>query len=327
MGKVAQYSIVINARKRKYREFLFNYRTTKNICLLIGDNSAVVELNFCPKSEEIDYNLKENTVTKVAIKKAALLHLALYSKPLLINKIVVYKSGINDRKVSNFPNPDSCLICLVESKFGKPLPEAWKTKPFLEGLITLNISTDSRITASIYSFLSAKGSKFEYQRFIYLWTSMNGLYGYYWQQSKDGNGHEASQILNLIKMKQMGQSFPPKSVNVILAKTITPWILENIADDYITDDYFSRDENNEIGGMIRHLLMANGVDLSPYSYLLFGLSYYYRCQMIHADKPLPLFSFGMESELKVIRIINCMLESFLERNLPQEVERIHMLRR
>ena len=57
--------------------------------------------------------------------------------------------------------------------------------------------------------------------------------------------------------------------------------------------------------------------ITAYWYLLTQLSYYYRCNLFHGDKPIPLFSYADDIDLKCLRIINDLLESCLDQYLYQ----------
>ena len=321
MGKRGKYSVEINRNVKKANRVAFDYRNTKDIKLSVSNNCAVASVEYGSKSDSIDVNLEEKTVIRAIVLKAALAHLMLFDKPLVIKRIVLYKDGfVVDSREYDESHP--CLHCVVETPFYLSLSDAWKTTGFIDGVLHLKNTKDKQLLASIYSFLCSRGSKYEYLRFVNLWTAINGLYGHLYPKT-DTRPHEAEQIKNIIRVKELGESFPTRNENNEVVAKILP-LITSIIDDNITVDYFSQPEHEEIDRNIQQLLSqkCKGHNLTTYGYLLFGLPYYYRCQLIHAGTPIPLFSVGSEVELRRIRFMNRIMDSFLEESLTIEVNRI-----
>lgn len=57
-------------------------------------------------------------------------------------------------------------------------------------------------------------------------------------------------------------------------------------------------------------------NITTYGYLLTQLSYYFRCKIVHGNKPLLLFSYSDDRELHSLQIINALLEEFIDNNMP-----------
>ena len=57
-------------------------------------------------------------------------------------------------------------------------------------------------------------------------------------------------------------------------------------------------------------------DITTYGYLLTQLSYYFRCKIVHGNKPLLLFWYADDRELHSLQIINVLLEEFIDNNMP-----------
>ena len=94
--------------------------------------------------------------------------------------------------------------------------------------------------------------------------------------------------------------------------------MENAGDNRITRDSLEHGIHVGIAQSIRSCLLdknGNSIDITAYGYLLGFFSYYFRCNIIHASKPVPLFSYVSEYELRCLRIINDLLEDFLDANL------------
>ena len=56
-------------------------------------------------------------------------------------------------------------------------------------------------------------------------------------------------------------------------------------------------------------------NLTAYGYLLTQLSYYFRCKIVHGSRPVLLFSHADNKELHALRVINDLLEEFIDDNL------------
>ena len=56
-------------------------------------------------------------------------------------------------------------------------------------------------------------------------------------------------------------------------------------------------------------------DITAYGYLLMQFSYYIRCNVIHADKPLALFSYKNDEEMIYLQVVNSLLDEFIGENL------------
>lgn len=61
----------------------------------------------------------------------------------------------------------------------------------------------------------------------------------------------------------------------------------------------------------------NEFDMTPYGLLVLDYAYYLRCNYFHAGKPLPLFNFESDVELKSLNIINELLKEFLDDNITK----------
>ena len=57
--------------------------------------------------------------------------------------------------------------------------------------------------------------------------------------------------------------------------------------------------------------------LHEYGFLLLKFPYKFRCNSIHSNKPVPLFSFRDEGNLGAFKLINKVLEDFLDNHLAE----------
>ena len=77
-------------------------------------------------------------------------------------------------------------------------------------------------------------------------------------------------------------------------------------------------EVNELSQQISAALINESrekYNLTAYGYLLTQLSYYFRCKIVHGSRPVLLFSHADNKELHALRVINDLLEEFIDDNL------------
>ena len=55
--------------------------------------------------------------------------------------------------------------------------------------------------------------------------------------------------------------------------------------------------------------------LTLHGYLLFCLPYYFRCELLHGSKPLPLFVYGTDERVWCLPLLSDLIERFLDENL------------
>ncbi len=85
----------------------------------------------------------------------------------------------------------------------------------------------------------------------------------------------------------------------------------------ITKEFLQRDDTELAAGIGRIIADAEGkqLNLSTYGYMLGDFPYYVRCSVFHGEKPILLFSFEDDMELKALRISNKLIEEFLDEYL------------
>ena len=77
-------------------------------------------------------------------------------------------------------------------------------------------------------------------------------------------------------------------------------------------------EVNELSQQISAALInASGekYNLTAYGYLLTQLSYYFRCKIVHGSRPVLLFAHADNKDLHDLKVINDLLEEFIDSNL------------
>ena len=92
-------------------------------------------------------------------------------------------------------------------------------------------------------------------------------------------------------------------------------ILGNISNQRVSKTDIEANELNQ--GILAALITATGekYNLTAYGYILTQLSYYFRCKIVHGSRPVLLFAHADNKELHALKVINDLLEEFIDNNL------------
>ena len=283
-------------------------------------SNAGVSVEYYSSSTHTNLDISENRVNLVsdAVKKAMLLYMIHYSKPLKIKKITVQ---IDDDIDTVDVTQSNTVFCMVEKEFIEKLPDEWMNTTSLTGILSYTkTSYDSRV-ASLFAFLSAKSKILETERFFYLWMSFNGIYGYIsklFDQAENSKRikKEYRQIIRLQKVYGLGSyTFSDDKEKSRIAHEVAGLVKK--VDAKMSKAFLSTDEGVSLSESILEAVnKEESYDLTAYGYLLTQFAYYYRCNLFHADKPISLFSFYNEGELHCLRAISDLLEEFILETLP-----------
>ena len=182
-------------------------------------------------------------------------------------------------------------------------------------------SSDSRL-AALMGLITSKSKISEAERFIYLWMAFNGMYGYFSNKIAETHNsqirREWKQIIYMQKLLGIGKETIDEDDKSRLAYEVIA-LIRRYNGGKITRDSLECGKDLELGNNILSVLKKKKTDdnynISAYGYLLTQFSYYFRCNIIHASKPLALFSYTNDIELKCLKIINDLLEEFMDDNL------------
>ena len=322
------YEIVINKPVKKHKEFTYDYSSNKGkgIKLQISNNAIRIIAHLSSLYENDEVVASTNNIFSDAIKKALLLHLVIHSKNIHIKTMSVLIDGVS----SEIPLPDGGttppLHSLVIANLARKTPENWSDSLFLEAVISQTRSNQDTRWASLYAALCAKSKTFEIERFIYLWMSFNGIYNYFSAKIKplcplDRNGKkqnisESHELTWLLKLYDLGQEHIYKNESKRVANDVIAILKTSDITQVQTADDLSDDLKKRIEDV---LVKKDGrkYNLSAYGYLLVSFAYYFRCNVFHAGKPLPLFCYKDEIELKCLHLINTLLEEVIDSSLSK----------
>lgn len=304
-------------------KYEYKFSRTKDISLKIDESSFCISYKvFTNPSFE---KTQKSDLLCDAITKTYVLHLILFSKPINLNKIRI-KIGADTEIYPESSEP--LLYSLVNEKLIRSVSELWKNNGnFIKKILNTSKSKyDSRFSA-LFALLVSKSKEYEIERFQNLWIAMNGLYGFYANkmakeilEGKLKKNNEAQELRLLQFFIESKVAFIKKEDKNDLAKeikSILNSVILNSGDckEVISKEKFLSEKYEELRTKIKAKLSEKNIEISEYAYLIIYYAYYQRCNIFHADKPLPLVYFNQKKEWRIIRFVNDLLEDFLDNNL------------
>lgn len=266
-----------------------------------------------------------------AIKSAFLIHIIKYSKHISIRTVtakiddeeeVIFDSKENNS--GNFP-----IFSLINGSLlkGHEFPESWSTsRKISEAILSRRVTDFNSLDSALFALIYSKSKEYETERLVYLWMAMNGMYNHF---AKMVNGitnvnippdKDSEQMKAILKFYDLGKTYVFRNDKENIARKVIS-VLKDYRGD-ITKETLSADK--ELADNIySQLTDENGnpkYNITPYGYLLFELPYYYRCKIFHANKPIYFFSYENEVNIRCLRIINNLMEEFLQTHLIEWFE-------
>lgn len=281
-----------------------------------------IQLNITFDSIEIDFHaVDEKNIDKIFYKPA--IQIAL-DKSFLLYTLICNKP---------FKQDDAKKFKVILNGKETKVDDVFPVYTMLEGVNNLHFSdkalnslaaikksdNDSRYPA-LTNFLLSKTKKYESERFMFLWMSMNGLYSKYRKFMNISYTDEATDISNFARFKGFnGVNFSREEKNAVfnwIKEYLYVLILEN------ENISFSKDSENEnIRQTISdYVFSKTGKREDGYCYLLFHFCYSMRCKYFHSEKSLPIYELRQDSNWKLLKHLNDMLSDFLQEELSRVFE-------
>ena len=323
-NKKHSYIITFNTLSEEPKTYKYTYSNTKDITLKISENaiSISLEMGEIYTKDEIFSNKKRTFYD--AIKKGMLLHILLHSCSIELKKLSIQIDGKEENKKQNFKTFPQ-IYSLINNKLERELPKKFDNQDIINNILKIVESENDPRMSSLLALIYSKDKIYELERFIYLWMSFNGMYNYLDKlTSKDYS--ESDQILNILKLLGIGNQRIIKSESSAIAHEV-----EKIIKDYpsdITETNLKSNKKNSIRAQIENVLInkdGTKINITAYGYMLTQFSYYYRCKIFHAKKPLPLIRYENDLDIVSLKIINNILEKFIDNNLPQWFDKDYII--
>ena len=328
------YVLIINKEPKRGPLFTLTYNQTRGIQLRVGRNAAAVYVTMGVAKEPWQLLSSQDRLFSHVLKKAMVLHLVKYSKNLSFHHVTVRINGTE----TQFHYPDRPpVFALTDGTLLRRFPDSWDNEAFYQGMLDQPKSQQGPLMSSLYALTISKSKHYQAERFFNLWLAMNGMYGFLSEKadelglSKKKNQKSESDLIQmkrLVRLYNLGQEtysqatrdlIAPKILSILYryGQPITPVMLsEPTADKILVDQIESR--------LIHPKENDRMMDLSAKGFVMMELGYYFRCQLFHANKPMPLVSFADEREVFFLKLISDLLEDFLETELYQLFDDAHI---
>lgn len=173
------YKISINGGCNVKDPLIYCFSNTKGIELHVKRNKASIIFQMGVEKTQEQMLTFTVPVWKDAYRKVFLVHALLFDQDLDVRKLII---SIDDNAVEYDASTEGFpFIYSMISKDPMNLPESWKTREFLQSIVSKTKSKGNLdlTQISVMAFLASKGRGFEIDRFTNLWTSMNAYYNWF----------------------------------------------------------------------------------------------------------------------------------------------------
>lgn len=311
------HTLIINKVGKNSRKYIYDFGSTKNVELTLSETGISITAQLTKVYDKEEMLSGDSYLFPDAIKKALLLYLLKYNKALSIKSITVKI----DNEQEEIPFPKGAkppIYSMIKGNLQRDLSKEFSNDIVFKCLLKTPKSKYDKRIASLFALLCSKSKEYETERFIYLWTSFNGMYGWISELIAEANGveryrKEYKQILGFQQFIGVGKGIIEKDKSPIANSVIS--ILKEIpADNVSRSDIETEEISKRIEGVL-YKDSSNKYNLTAYGYVLTQLAYYFRCKIVHGSKPVYLFSYADDKELHSLKIINALLEEFIDTNL------------
>lgn len=314
------YKITFNSKCAEKSPLVYSYGNTKDIRINLAINMAVVSFTMGVRKTIDDFKNFKVNIFADAYRKVLLCHACKYGRNLHVKRITVCiddeEYELNKNNTDDFPLMYSMI---TPGKFN--IGEAFKSNDFLNMIVSKtksNIQTDLRFV-SLYSYLQSKKRRFEIDRFTNLWTSMNAFYNCYYKLYKNNSDpNDRDAINHLADALGFNDGLTTREKRKTLTKEYLSAITELSGikkDDYkvLYDFALSKSTEQKFSGLCE---IAKTMNLDLFSFLLFELPYYLRCNYFHGNQCTMLISSYNDYELRCLETVNYFLDRFLDERIP-----------
>lgn len=325
MSQKNRYQLFTLGAKLSKNPMIYNFSTTKNIKMTVTEKYFFIQVDRTVKTSP--EKILDDLLFRDAIKKACLIQLVLYGKIYLR----LLKVSVNNEETIIYDSEKSrtpLVYGICGNSLARKMSNNWGYPQFERILKKTKTKTD-RLDASLYALLVAKSKTFETERFMYLWMSFNGVYGHIASEaSSHAQDNKVTRWIKnetaQLKFVSMFFDYPYQGVKksdsdsyrfdmeMALAKVKVEEI-----QDFVYDLKNHRD--NEHIKVIQKILQDYDLEnrMCEYAALCIHFPYLIRCKYFHGEKAIPLLCYANEHPLPVLRVLNTVLEDFLDEMLYQ----------
>lgn len=314
------HTLTINRVGKHSKKYIYNFGATKNIELKLSESGLSIKVALIKEYDKEEMLSGDSYLFPDSIRKGLLLYLIEYNKSLDIDSMTV-KIDDEEEKVTFDKKVKPPIYSMVNGNLQRKIPKSFSNNTVFEFLLNTTKSNYGKRISSLFALLCSKSKEYETERFIYLWTSFNGMYSWLSKFIAQANNtdkyrKECKKIVGLQQFIGVGnETIAEEDISHIADSVIS--ILKEVSAECVNR---SDIEIEKISKKIKEILNGDSLskkyNLTAYGYVLTQLAYYFRCKIIHGSKPVYLFSYADDKELHSLKIINDLLEEFIDDNLP-----------
>ena len=319
------YQLIINGGKPTKVPYVYQYGNTKDILFSIKSNNALI--SFTQSADRLPEKVRsgEDGICSDAIKKAMLIHLILYAKPLTIRKLTLVKDD-EETVIYDKAEKGMLVFSMVEQPLDHPLPASWHNKTLIETILNTPKSKYDGRNNALVALLIGKAKHYLSEKSMYLWMAMNGLYGFLAQEAnrnavsnkrKIKKEWQEQDLLCIVSGISLTSENLTEEKRRELTQRAISWLKRCDETPEQLHQLLSSNEITSCFQEIKDKLKDYQLNMGVEAFLSIWLPYRIRCNYFHADNAIPLFSYAEDKMLKVLAYTNHFVEQFVEEHLPQ----------
>ena len=305
----------------------YSYGNAKDGEIAISRDAVSVTFYLSEKHQTKKLYSADFKVFSDAVKKALLLYMLHYSKPLILHSMTVTVGKDNETEQFSEARP-APIYSLITQELKPKLSEGWQGIKQAEAILSMRESkADSRL-AALFALLCANSQEYETDRFVYNWMAINGMYNYLYSlynaeainsiKTNKKRGKEYEKIQSLLKTFGLGEQ--PIDTTKSVFSELKNEVLELLVS--CADEEFISGLTNpqspiflEIRNRINSIAEIKDKHVTPYGLVLLYICYSIRCNTFHANSPVALLCYAEDTDLKQLRVLNKIMSGFLKANL------------
>ena len=330
------YSLALNKGQLVAKPVAATFGNNRAIDLHIRQTGILIEVRTSAVKSPESILYGEDNLFADMTRKALLLYLIRYGKCLDIRSASVQVNGVEQALFTRKAGDPPLVYSLVEGRLRLPFTEAWQN-PCVERVIATKSKSayDGRFVA-LHALMTAKSDRYEIERFTYYWMAMNALYNYTAslgeplmpptsKGKRQDIGNETKKQAFFLRCLQHEPCVLPEGIPKDMrsrherhlmwsAKAVLKRIPEEEIDDFCAACLAEDSENpwvRQIQQAMRNEKLEYDYPFSVFSFMVIWVPYKLRCASFHGESSLPTFCYQQDAELRVIRVVNRLLDRFL----------------
>ncbi|MBR0405277.1 MAG: hypothetical protein IJI68_08775 [Eggerthellaceae bacterium] len=328
MVKKRDFVIRVNGgAKKSAKRYRYSYSNTKGIILQLSSNSATVSMAISSKKSASEFGMRGYQLYDDLLYKVRLAWLLSYGRVVSIEEVTVEVDSDGETVVFDGKKIGQGCPPLCASDFSGRifLPAEWQSERVMNEVLSIGRSRASHRMATLNALVLAKmktersGASDIAERFSNSWTALNGYYNYIVSRARPGKKlYDREKMGICLRLHNLGNCSVMEKHQAKLARTA----IQAIEGTRCLQDQLPLGSEKRLEAFSQTLKKFEAEDgtcpyedLTLYGYLLFCLPYYFRCQLLHGTKPLPLFVYETDERVWCLPLLSDLIEVFLDENL------------